>query len=40
MQVRQLEQEADARFSEGQWELLSRFYQEETQALEDQRDKW
>ena len=39
VQVRQLEHEADARFSQRQMELLSRFSLEGTQALEDQRDR-
>ena len=38
MQVRQLEHEADARFSKRQRELLSRFSQEENEALDNQRD--
>ena len=38
IQVRQLEHEADARFSLRQRELLSRFSQEVNQALENQRD--
>ena len=38
MEVRQLEHEADARFSQRQRELLSRFSQEAKQALENQRD--
>ena len=38
MQVRQLEHEADARFSQRPRELFSRFSQEAHQALEDQRE--
>ena len=38
MQVRQLEHEGDARFSERQRRLLSRFSLDANQALEDQRD--
>ena len=38
MQVRQLEHEADARFSTRQRELLSRWSQEANQAPEDQRE--
>ena len=38
MQVRQLEQEADTRYSHRQRELLSRFSQEAKQSLEHQRD--
>ena len=38
MQVRQLEHEADARFSQRQSELLPRFSQEANQALENQRE--
>ena len=38
MQVRQLEHEADARCSQRQMELLSRFSQQAIQALEDQGD--
>ena len=40
MQVRELEHEADARFSQRQRELLSRFPQEAHQALENQREMW
>ena len=38
MQERQLEQEADARFSQRQKGVLSRFSQEASQALENQRE--
>ena len=38
MQVRRLEQEADARFSQRLRDLLSRFSQEANQALENQRE--
>ena len=38
MQVRQLEHESDARLSQSQREVSSRFSQEATQALEDQRE--
>ena len=37
MQIRQLEREADARFSQRHRELLSRFSQEANRALENQR---
>ena len=39
LQVRQLEHEADARFSQRQRELFARISQEADQALEDQREK-
>ena len=38
MQVRPLEQEADALFSQRRRDLLSRFYQEAHQAFENQRE--